>query len=123
MKRLRLLLAVLLLHSIAMAQTRQLSGTVTDSKTGTPLISVTVRVTGKNTAAVTDNDGKFSLAVPTGAVSLEFSYVGYATKTVAVAEGETSVNVTLEDQSGTTSEVVVTALGIKRDKKALTYAS
>jgi len=61
MKRLRLLLIVLLLNSAAWAQTRQLSGTVKDSKTGNPLISVSVKVTGKNNATVTDNDGKFLL--------------------------------------------------------------
>jgi len=61
MKRLRLLLIVLLLNSVAWTQPRQLSGTVKDSKTGNSLMSVSVKVTGKNNAAITENEGKFLL--------------------------------------------------------------
>jgi TonB-linked SusC/RagA family outer membrane protein len=122
MKKSRILIAFLLLSSVVMAQTRPLTGTVTDSKSGNGLASATISVKGENIKTVANPDGTFSLFIPTGNVSLEVTSVGYATKTILVGT-KSSVSVALNQSSADMSEVVVTALGIKRERKALTYAA
>lgn len=120
----RLLLSLLLLLSgfFIYAQNRTVSGKVTNAAgKGVPDVNVTVK--GIVVGTTTNSEGQFSLAVPPGKQSLEFSSVGYTTQTIPVGEGETAVAVSLAASAGELGEVVVTALGIKRDKKALTYAS
>ncbi len=101
-------------------QTKDLNikGKVKDSK-GEELIgvSITVKNTGKGT--VTGVDGSFTIQVPQGTI-LEFSYIGYATKTIKV-ESEKILNIILDEDTELLDEVVVTALGIKRSEKALSY--
>ena len=123
MKQLLSFIALLLISSAVLAQTRQITGMVKDSKSDGKLSSVTVSVKGKNISTVTDAEGAFSLSVPDGIVSLEITSVGYATKTVVVEADKKDISIGLDQTSGNMSEVVVTALGIRRDKKALTYAS
>ncbi|MFT3950100.1 MAG: SusC/RagA family TonB-linked outer membrane protein [Agriterribacter sp.] len=122
MTKFKFLLLFMLIANAVSAQTRQLSGVVTDaSNNGVP--GATVKVKGKNAQTLTDADGKFSLSVPSGNVVLEISSIGFAKKEVAVAATDNSVSVTLSTSATDMTEVVVTALGIKREKKALTYAS
>ena len=97
------------------------SGTVIDSY-GTPVIGVGVIIKGTTTGASTDLDGKFSFELPEGMESgtLEFSCLGY--KTVEFPVGTRRLfNVTLEDDSIMMEGTVVTALGIRRAEKALSY--
>ncbi len=97
-------------------QVQTVSGTVTDGTE--PIIGATVKVKGsKELGAVTDLDGHFSMHVKPGTV-LEVSYIGYKSLTVKAQNGMTIV---LEEDKKTLDEVVVTALGIKRDRKALGY--
>lgn len=98
--------------------TVSVSGTVKDAK-GEPLIGVSVIIKGTNNGTVTDVDGKFSLKANTGAV-LEFSYIGYTSKTVTVTRAAT-LDIVLNEDTQALDEVVVTALGIKRAEKALSY--
>ena len=119
-KRLMTFIACLFLSlGMALAQT-QVSGNVTSSEDGSPIIGASIKVVGTNTGTVTDVDGNFSLNVPAGA-KLEVSYLGMTPKTVK-AEGK-KVKVVLDPDNKTLDEVVVTAMGISRDKKALGYAS
>ena len=96
----------------------QVKGTVKDTA-GEPLIGVSVLAKGTANGTVTDLDGKFSLTVPVGVV-LEFSYVGYTAKSVTVTNSN-PLNIVLGEDMQALDEVVVTALGIKREAKALTY--
>ena len=97
-------------------QEQTVSGTVTDGSE--PIIGATVKVKGdKNLGAVTDLDGHFTLHVKPGTI-IEVSYVGYKTQTLKAQEGMTIV---LKEDTKALDEVVVTALGIKRDRKALGY--
>ncbi|HSB92030.1 MAG TPA: SusC/RagA family TonB-linked outer membrane protein, partial [Flavitalea sp.] len=123
MRTFRLLALLLLLSSAAMAQTRLISGTIKDAKSGNGLPGVTVKVKDKPQSTVTGSDGGFSFNVPAGAVTLEISSIGYASKTIAVDASATTTDISLETASADLSEVVVTALGVKRERKALTYAS
>lgn len=96
----------------------KLSGTVKDMM-GEPLIGVSILVKGTTNGTVTDLDGKFSLQVAKGAV-IEISYIGYITQTMTVT-GTAPLSIVMKEDSKQLDEVVVTALGIKREAKALTY--
>ena len=98
--------------------THTISGIVKDEN-GLPIIGATVKVRGAQMGVVTDIDGKFSLKTSVGSV-LTVSYIGYKTQDIKVQEGG-SLNIKLEPESKQLNEVVVTALGIKRSQKALSY--
>lgn len=106
--------------SNSVGQPRKIHGTVVDAS-GEPLIGVTVRIRNSKEGVVTDIDGNYSLTTKETAPTLEFSYIGYAPQTL-VATGAT-LNVTLSEESSTLNEVVVTAMGIQRKEKSLTYAT
>ncbi|HTE29224.1 MAG TPA: SusC/RagA family TonB-linked outer membrane protein [Chryseolinea sp.] len=102
-----------------MAQGVPISGTVLSDNDATPLGGVTVAVSGTNRATVTDSKGKFTITATEGAM-LEFSYVGYATQRVkATADMQVRLSSAEATQMG---EVVVTAMGIKKERKALGYS-
>jgi ferric enterobactin receptor len=101
-----------------MAQAVPINGTVS-SDDGTPLAGVTVTVSGTTQATATGNDGKFTINANVGAM-LEFSSVGYLPKKIKAIAG---MEVRLaKGESGQMQDVVVTAMGIKRDRKALGYS-
>ncbi len=114
--------SVLCMLTATFAQTRQVSGKVTgpDNKA---VAAATVKIKGSTTATSTSTDGSFSIKAPAGTLVLEISSLGFATKEVSVGASQSSVSVSLAAQSSDLSDVVVTALGVKREKKALTYAS
>ena len=101
-------------------QSRKLTGKVVDD-TGVSLPGVSVVVKGTTTGTITDNDGKYQLSVPPEAKTLVFSFVGMQTQEVACT-GKNIVDVILMQSTLEISDVVVTALGIKREKKALGYS-
>ncbi|MCM1347827.1 MAG: SusC/RagA family TonB-linked outer membrane protein [Firmicutes bacterium] len=100
------------------ADATTVSGEVLDPS-GEPLIGVTVGIEGKGSVASTDFDGRFSVKARPGDV-LTFSYIGYAPTSVKVT-GAGPISVTMQEDSKTLDEVVVTALGIKREQKSLSY--
>lgn len=95
-------------------------GLVTDAL-GESLLGVNVRVKGTSQGTVTDLDGKFSINVSNSNAVLEFSYIGYVTKEVRVGN-QTNLTVQLEEDAHVIGEVVVTAMGLTREKKALGYS-
>ena len=95
------------------------SGKVVDSN-NEPLIGVSILEKGTSNGTITDLDGKFSLVVSGPNAILQFSYVGYHTLEKNIA-GKKMLNVTLKEETQALEEVVVTALGIKRSEKALSY--
>jgi TonB-linked SusC/RagA family outer membrane protein len=99
------------------AQGVPISGTVL-SDDGAPLAGVTVTVSGTSRTTVTDNKGKFTITA-SGNETLEFSYVGYTTQSLKATAG---MQVQLAKSSAQLGEVVVTALGIKKERKALGYS-
>lgn len=112
---------VLILFSIssALSQQKAISGTVSDP-TGLPLPGATVLIKGTATGTATDFDGNYAINANQGDI-LVFSFVGYSTQEVTIGTSNT-VNVTLTESTEALEEVVVTAQGIKREKKALGYA-
>lgn len=118
MKRLSLVLGlVCFVVGFALAQ-RTVSGTVVDA-TGEPLIGASILVKGTTTGAVTDIDGSFSLSVPEDGDVLVVSYTGYETRELPVGDA-TIMEITLSEGVAL-DEVVVTGLGISKEKKTLGY--
>ena len=123
MKKIRLLALLMLcfVAQVAMGQNIRVGGQVTGSEDGLPIPGATVIVKGTTTAAGTDIDGNFSLQVPSNA-TLEVRYVGMKTAQVAV-NGRTTVNIALKSDALQASEVTVTAMGIRKQNRALGYAT
>lgn len=96
----------------------KLTGTVSDALG--PIIGAAVAVKGTNTGSVTDSEGRFSLDVPVG-TTITISFIGYVTQNIKYT-GQTTLNITLVEDSQKIDEVVVTAMGIKKEKRALSYA-
>lgn len=121
MKKLLLLVVALLCGvSLVFAQTKQIRGTVTSSDDGLPIPGVSVVVKGTTIGTVTDIDGNFQLTAPENE-TLKFTFVGMKAKEVLITDA-TVYNTVLETESIGVDEVVVTAMGIRRDKKALGYS-
>lgn len=99
---------------------QKITGIVTDTNTGEGLIGVSVIVKGTTAGTITDVNGKFKLEVSDGS-TITISYIGY-TKQEVKYTGQTPITIKLVQDSKSLDEVVVTALGIKREKKALGYA-
>lgn len=100
-------------------QARKITGRVVDVS-GQPIIGASVLVKGSGTGAVTDIDGNFTVNASVGS-TLEISFIGYKAATVKVTNAS-SYAITLQDDSQALDEVVVTAMGIKKDRKSLGYA-
>ena len=101
-------------------QPREIKGVVSDEN-GYPLPGVSVLVKGHQIGVTTDVDGSYSLQIPDDAKVISFSFLGMETQDIAVGD-QTSINVMLIASSFGLDDVVVTALGISREKKALGYA-
>jgi TonB-linked SusC/RagA family outer membrane protein len=112
------LLCLLIGISWASAQTK-ITGTVVSEEDGQPVIGATVLVKGTTAGTITDSDGKFAVTLPANSKKLVFSYVGMVSSELDARSG---MRVVLKSDSKQISEVVVTALGISKEKKALGYA-
>ncbi len=121
MKRFTSFLVCLLVFGLALnAQDIQISGKVTNAGDGTVLPGVSVVVKGTTTGTTTNINGEYTISAPKDG-SLLFSFIGMTTKEVGIG-GKTSISVTMEMESTGLEEVVVTALGISREKKSLGYS-
>ena len=116
-----IMLCCCLLPVLLKAQNPVIRGSVTASDGGQPLPGVTIQVKGGTTGATTGPDGSFSLTVPNTNATLVFSFVGYLKQEVPL-NGQSSVQVVLQADTRNLEQVVVTALGIKKEKRALGYA-
>ena len=106
----------------AYAQNLTVSGTVTDKDTKEPLIGVNVLLEGTTIGTVTDFDGKYTLEVDDSKGTLQFSYISMKTVDEPI-NGRSTIDVAMASDSEALEEVVVTAVGIKRESKTLTYSA
>ena len=106
----------------AVQQAITVNGKVMDGAFNEPMPGVAIQVQGTTTGTVTDLDGNFTLEVPSQDAVLIFSFVGYKTQNVTVGTQRT-INVTMQEDTETLDEVVVTALGIQKKEKSLTYST
>ncbi|MDD4499965.1 MAG: SusC/RagA family TonB-linked outer membrane protein [Bacteroidales bacterium] len=112
-------MAIVLLAGPMWAQNVNVTGKVTD-RNGDPLMGVYVLVQGSATGVTTELDGGYSISAPTNG-TLKFSFMGFEDAIVPV-NGRSIIDVTLSDSSVALEELVVTALGIKKDRKALGFS-
>jgi TonB-linked SusC/RagA family outer membrane protein len=122
---LALLAAALALPSLAEAQVqppRTVTGRVVDAESGQPIAGVQISIRGTTQGGVTDSRGNFSLPVPTGQNILLFSFIGYRTAEVDLAEAATPIEVRLQQQAIGLEGIVVTALGVQREQRSLGYS-
>ncbi|MFD2573433.1 SusC/RagA family TonB-linked outer membrane protein [Spirosoma soli] len=120
----RLLVSILMLYSFlgtCYAQERTIKGRVTDAEDGSPIPGASVVLKGTSKGANTDTEGMYSIVVPTGSSVLVVSFVGTATQEIEIGN-RTQIDVRLVADAKSLQEVVVTAQGIVREKKALGYA-
>lgn len=103
------------------AQERKIAGKVTSAEDGSGLPGVSVQVKGSTKGATTDATGNYSLNVSSSDAKVTFSFVGMTSQDVEIGN-KTTINVSLGADTKQLTEVIVTAIGIQRDKKALAYA-
>jgi len=103
------------------AQSRTVSGKVTDPENGTELPGVSVIIKGSTKGTTTGGDGRYSIDVPAGNETLVFSFIGYTPQEVNVGN-RSVIDIQLGVDTKALQEVVVTALGIEKDKKVIGYA-
>lgn len=111
----------MLLVSHVFAADVTITGKVTSADDNSSLPGVNVYLKGTQTGTITDGDGNYTLAVTDENGTLVFSYIGFTTQEVTVS-GRTTIDVVLQPNAETLGEVVVTALGIKREERSLGYA-
>lgn len=113
-----LLAITMFIATIAIAQ-ETISGTITEAN-GAPIPFVNVQLIGTNKGTLSNEEGKYSLTIPNSSGVLKFSVLGYETQNVPVS-GRSVINVSLLESSEQLDEVVLTALGLKRETKELGY--
>ena len=106
---------------VSAVQQITVTGTVKDAK-GQPIPGVTIKLKGTSVGTVTDTDGKYQISSPDGTGTLVFSFIGYQTQEKAI-NNESSINIILQEATSGLSEVVVTALGVKRSEQSLSYST
>jgi TonB-linked SusC/RagA family outer membrane protein len=126
MKQLKELLLTFCFVSVSicsMAQNREISGRVVAGTNNTPVAGATVTVKGTNRSVAAAEDGSFSIAAPSGSVTLTVSSINYAAQDIPVDASQNNIVISLSESGGQLGEVVVTALGIQRQAKTLVYAT
>ena len=122
MRKIGFLLALLLFVGVQVIVAQTITGKVTSSDDGKGIPGATVVVKDTKTGVTTDLEGNYSLKIPDGATALVFSFVGMKAKEVVIGN-QTVINVVLSPEILDIEGVVVTALGISREKKSLGYAT
>lgn len=121
MKKILVILVLALATSaLALGQTVQVTGTVTSQEDGLSLPGVSVTVKGTTVGTLTDTDGQYSLSVPQGMNTLVFSFIGMKAQEVPI-QGRTRIDLVMVPDLVGLEEIVVTAVGISREKRELGY--
>ena len=115
-KFLLFVLSMLLTASVIFAQDKTVSGKITAAEDGSGLPGVNVVLKGTSSGAVTDVDGNFKMVVPGDGGVLVFSFIGFQTQEVTIGN-QSVINISLNAEVTQLSEIVVTALGIERERQ------
>lgn len=110
-----------ILSVIEQPQQKEIKGKVTDDN-GEPMVGVNIVVTGTTIGTISDMEGNYTIGVPLTAETLTYSFIGMVPQTVAIGNS-TVINISLEASSESLDEVVITALGIERQVKAIGFAA
>src|SRR4051794_5081822 len=118
LRRIFMVAVFFLAGNVLLAQ-KTISGTIKNAE-GQPVVGATVTAKGTKEATQTNSDGVFSLAIPNGASKLTVSSVGFEPQEISIG-AQTNVTATLKASTAQLSEVIVTALGLERNKKSLQF--
>ncbi|MGH2622908.1 MAG: carboxypeptidase-like regulatory domain-containing protein, partial [Sphingobacterium sp.] len=119
----QLCLCFLLTIQFAFGQERTITGIVLDQKTKTPIAGATIRIDGTTTATATDEAGAFTLEIPSAEASFSISALGYVSAVQKVTAQDSKLTISLAAESERIDDVVVTAFGIQRKAKSLSYST
>ena len=122
MRKLLLLSLSFALTTMVWAQDRVVSGNISSVEEGIGLPGVNVLVQGTTQGTTTDVDGNYSLNVPADAANLVYSFVGYRSQVIAIGN-RSNIDIEMEEDIAALDEIVVTAFGLEREKKSVTYAA
>ena len=122
MKKIILFLGTFLLCTSMLFAQKEISGKVTSKEDGSALPGVTVAVKGTTNGTITDLQGSYKINVPANATTLVFTFVGMKSQEIAIGT-QTAINAVLESSATQLGGMVVTALGISREKKSLGYST
>lgn len=111
------------ISQLAYGQQRTIKGTVVEQKMKTPIVGATVRLEGTQTATSTDESGAFTIEVPSETATLNVSIVGYVSTIQTVTPQDQNIIISLAQENERIDDVVVTALGIQRKAKSLSYST
>src|SRR4051812_29795578 len=117
------LVPLVLISIIVNAQTRTIKGKVVSAQNNQPVSGASVQIKGTQTGTTTSNDGSFSLMALRDNVTLVISYIGYATVEKAVEANASEITITLTEINSELNAVVVTALGVTKNKRTLNYST
>lgn len=120
MKGKLIFLFMMSLVAFTYAQQQEVNGTVIDEN-GLPIAGANVIVKESSSGTITDFDGNYSISVAEGN-TIDFSFIGFKTETILFT-GQPEINVTLQESASSLDEVIVTSLGIKKEKRALGYSA
>ncbi|MGF1638546.1 MAG: SusC/RagA family TonB-linked outer membrane protein [Cyclobacteriaceae bacterium] len=109
-------------YQVSTAQSRIVQGQITSREDDSPLAGVNVVIKGSSQGTITDIDGQYTLSIPSGTTTLVFSYVGFVSEEVQVNPEQSMLNFSLSPDLQSLSEIVVTAFGVKQERKSLGYA-
>ncbi len=121
MKKFTILLVMLLLTAMQVLAQRTITGKVSSSDDGMGIPGVTVLIKGSSTGVLTNLDGNYSINIPKDAIALQFSFVGMKTQDIALTAANV-LDCIMQSEAQNIEGVVVTALGITREKKSLGYS-
>lgn len=121
-KLLQSLFILMLVAGAAIAQDRTITGTVTGKDDGLPIPGVSVKIVGTQTGTSTDANGKYAIKVASGAASIQFTSIGYTQLTLPLGPSNV-LNAVLSTDAQQLGEVVVTALGVSKEKRTLGYSA
>lgn len=123
MNRLKCCFLFVFVPFVVFSQENLIKGTVKD-KNGDPMLGVTIVIKDTEIGSTTDFDGKFELNTQNISIGiLEFRYLGYTTKEIKFDENSKEINIVMEESVEQLDSIVITALGVKRDKKSLSYST
>lgn len=115
------LIGAMLMGTELYGQSRTVSGIITDGSSGSPVAGATILVRGTTTGTLSQDDGSFSISVPNDNATLVFSFIGFLTQEISV-DGRSNINCSLQVADVELDDVVITALGVERQTKALAYS-
>ena len=123
MEKIKIILLLTIFPLIVFSQENTIQGTITNI-IGEPIPGVTILLEGTQTGSSSDFDGNYTINTQNKTEGvLVFSYVGFTTVKISFVKDSKTINTVLEESTEELDEIVITALGIKRDKKSLSYST